>query len=124
MRTCSHEFSTRRSASSRRRTNEEIKRLHDKCTRDGLQPSQLLDKILQGFPPRFHRWFLSRFPEPAAWLRSRSNFTVTAAVWSMVGHIMGLGDRHGENILVDSASGDVVMIDFSCLFDKVRSHSG
>lgn len=27
-----------------------------------------------------------------------------AAVWSMVGHTVGLGDRHGENILVGSAS--------------------
>lgn len=30
----------------------------------------------------------------------------------------GLGDRHGENILVDQSNGDVVHVDFSCLFDK------
>jgi serine/threonine-protein kinase ATR len=36
----------------------------------------------------------------------------------MVGHMVGLGDRHGENILVDCCSGDVVHVDFSCLFDK------
>lgn len=34
---------------------------------------------------------------------------------------MGLGDRHGENILVDASSGDVVHVDFSCLFDRVGS---
>jgi serine/threonine-protein kinase ATR len=39
-------------------------------------------------------------------------------VWSIVGHIVGLGDRHGENILVDTRSGDCVHVDFSCLFDK------
>lgn len=38
-----------------------------------------------------------------------------------VGHIVGLGDRHGENILVDASSGDVVHVDFSCLFDRVRA---
>lgn len=32
--------------------------------------------------------------------------------------MVGLGDRHGENILVDCCSGDVVHVDFSCLFDK------
>ena len=32
-----------------------------------------------------------------------------------------LGDRHGENILLDVNSGDVVHVDFNCLFEKVRS---
>lgn len=36
----------------------------------------------------------------------------------MVGHVLGLGDRHGENILVDTCSGGAVHVDFSCLFDK------
>jgi len=30
----------------------------------------------------------------------------------------GLGDRHGENVLIDMASGDSIQIDFGCLFDK------
>lgn len=32
--------------------------------------------------------------------------------------ILGLGDRHLENVLIDKASGDAVQIDFGCLFDK------
>lgn len=31
---------------------------------------------------------------------------------------MGLGDRHGENILIDQLNGEVVHVDFDCLFDK------
>jgi hypothetical protein len=31
-----------------------------------------------------------------------------------------LGDRHCENILLDYNSGDVVHVDFNCLFEKVR----
>ncbi|KAI4350245.1 hypothetical protein L6164_004717 [Bauhinia variegata] len=54
----------------------------------------------------------------AAWFRARVAFAHTTAVWSMVGHIVGLGDRHGENILFDSTTGDCVHVDFSCLFDK------
>ncbi len=39
-------------------------------------------------------------------------------MWSMVGHIVGLGDRHGDNILLDCGSGECVHVDFDCLFDK------
>ena len=38
---------------------------------------------------------------------------------SMVGYILGLGDRHGENILFDSTTGDCFHVDFNCLFNKV-----
>jgi serine/threonine-protein kinase ATR len=34
---------------------------------------------------------------------------------------LSLGDRHGENILLDSTTGDVVHVDFNCLFDKGRT---
>lgn len=37
---------------------------------------------------------------------------------SMVGYILGLGDRHGENILLDSTNGDVIHVDFNCLFNQ------
>uniref|UniRef100_A0A914XXI9 Non-specific serine/threonine protein kinase n=1 Tax=Panagrolaimus superbus TaxID=310955 RepID=A0A914XXI9_9BILA len=36
----------------------------------------------------------------------------------MVGFILGLGDRHCENILLDSTNGDVVHVDFNILFNK------
>ena len=38
---------------------------------------------------------------------------------SIVGYILGLGDRHGENILFDSTNGDCVHVDFNCLFNRV-----
>lgn len=37
---------------------------------------------------------------------------------SMVGHILGLGDRHLDNILMDFSTGDVVHIDYNVCFDK------
>lgn len=36
----------------------------------------------------------------------------------MIGHILGLGDRHLDNILMDFGSGDVVHIDYNVCFDK------
>lgn len=36
----------------------------------------------------------------------------------MVGHILGLGDRHLDNILMDFFSGQIVHIDYNVCFDK------
>ncbi|KAL0773839.1 PREDICTED: serine/threonine-protein kinase ATR [Brassica oleracea var. oleracea] len=101
----------------RQKTNPQIKRIYDQCAAK-KECEMLKTKILPMFPPLFHKWFLTTFSEPAAWFRSRVAYAHTTAVWSMVGHVVGLGDRHGENILFDSTSGDCVHVDFSCLFDK------
>ncbi|XP_057427688.1 serine/threonine-protein kinase ATR isoform X2 [Lotus japonicus] len=102
----------------RQKTNPQIKRIYDQCQGKMPEDEMLKTKILPMFPPVFHKWFLTTFSEPAAWFRARVAYAHTTAVWSMVGHIVGLGDRHGENILFDSTSGDCVHVDFSCLFDK------
>eukprot|EP00920_Eleutheroschizon_duboscqi_P035281 GHVT01085080.1.p1 GENE.GHVT01085080.1~~GHVT01085080.1.p1 ORF type:complete len:224 (+),score=24.73 GHVT01085080.1:1687-2358(+) len=36
----------------------------------------------------------------------------------MLGAIVGLGDRHGDNILVDTRTGAAMHVDFDCLFGK------
>uniref|UniRef100_A0A2N9HIL2 Serine/threonine-protein kinase ATR n=1 Tax=Fagus sylvatica TaxID=28930 RepID=A0A2N9HIL2_FAGSY len=102
----------------RQKTNPQIKRIYDQCQGKMQEDEMLKNKILPMFPPVFHKWFLNTFSEPAAWFRARVAYAHTTAVWSMVGHIVGLGDRHGENILFDSTTGDCVHVDFSCLFDK------
>ncbi|XP_031264320.1 serine/threonine-protein kinase ATR-like [Pistacia vera] len=102
----------------RQKTNPQIKRIYDQCQGKMPEDEMLKTKILPMFPPVFHKWFLTTFSEPAAWFRARVAYAHTTAVWSMVGHIVGLGDRHGENILFDSTTGDCVHVDFSCLFDK------
>ncbi|CAL5376955.1 unnamed protein product [Camellia sinensis] len=102
----------------RQKTNPQIKRIYDQCQGKMPEDEMLKNKILPMFPPAFHKWFLNTFSEPAAWFRARVAYAHTTAVWSMVGHIVGLGDRHGENILFESTTGDCVHVDFSCLFDK------
>ena len=76
------------------------------------------DKIIPYFPPVFHEWFVEMFPEPGAWFTARLRYTRSAAVMSMVGHVLGLGDRHGENILFEEGNGGTLHVDFNCLFDK------
>ncbi|RDW66710.1 hypothetical protein BP5796_09459 [Coleophoma crateriformis] len=76
------------------------------------------EKVLGNFPPVFHRWFVQQFPEPPAWFAARLRYTRSCAVMSMVGTILGLGDRHGENILFEEGNGGTFHVDFNCLFDK------
>ncbi|GAB0491544.1 hypothetical protein MMPV_002798 [Pyropia vietnamensis] len=76
---------------------------------------------LPRLPPILHRFFLRRFLEPSAWLAARTRWTRSAAVWSMTGYVVGLGDRHGENILVDATTGECVHVDFACLFERGRT---
>jgi serine/threonine-protein kinase ATR len=76
------------------------------------------DYIYPRYPPIFHTWFLDTFPEPAKWLSARKAYTATVAVMSMVGYVVGLGDRHGENILLDELTGEILHVDLNCLFEK------
>lgn len=43
-----------------------------------------------------------------------------ASTW-IVGHVLGLGDRHTSNALVDNGSSEIVCIDLGIAFDQVRS---
>lgn len=45
-------------------------------------------------------------------------YSGSLAAMSIVGHILGLGDRHLDNILIDFCSGDIVHIDYNVCFDK------
>ncbi|KAJ3270791.1 serine/threonine-protein kinase M1 [Terramyces sp. JEL0728] len=85
----------------------------------GIPKAELFtNHVLPKFPPVFQEWFLSNFAEPTKWLASRRAYTSTVAAMSMVGYIVGLGDRHGENILFDELSGECLHVDLNCLFDK------
>lgn len=76
------------------------------------------DRILGKFIPVLHEWFVETFPEPEAWFAARLRYTRSCAVMSIVGHVLGLGDRHGENVLLEQGDGGTFHVDFNCLFDK------
>lgn len=46
------------------------------------------------------------------------SYARSTAVMSMVGYIIGLGDRHLDNVLIDMTSGEVVHIDYNVCFEK------
>lgn len=60
-------------------------------------------------------WLKSRSSE--SWLERRTTYTRSLAVMSMVGYILGLGDRHPSNLMLDRITGKVVHIDFGDCFE-------
>ncbi|KAL4787723.1 armadillo-type protein [Aspergillus varians] len=60
-------------------------------------------------------WLKSKSSE--AWLERRTNYTRSLGVMSIVGYILGLGDRHPSNLLLDRMTGRVVHIDFGDCFE-------
>jgi hypothetical protein len=56
-------------------------------------------------------------PTPETWLRYQRNFSKTCAVTSMIGYIVGLGDRHCGNTLIEEGTGRVVHIDLGLCFE-------
>ncbi|SSD60463.1 probable Serine/threonine-protein kinase TOR2 [Saccharomycodes ludwigii] len=60
-------------------------------------------------------WLKSRSSE--SWLERRTTYTRSLAVMSMVGYILGLGDRHPSNLMLDRVTGKVIHIDFGDCFE-------
>jgi FKBP12-rapamycin complex-associated protein len=60
-------------------------------------------------------WLKSKNSE--VWLDRRTNYTRSLAVMSMVGYILGLGDRHPSNLMLDRNSGKIIHIDFGDCFE-------
>lgn len=63
-------------------------------------------------------WYLSNTAEQ--WLDRRSTYAVSLATMSMVGYVLGLGDRHLGNILLSMNTGKAIHIDFGDSFEVGR----
>lgn len=44
---------------------------------------------------------------PSEWWHKTQTYSRSTAVMSMIGYIIGLGDRHLDNVLVDLSTGEV-----------------
>ena len=60
-------------------------------------------------------WLKSETSE--VWLERRATYTRSLAVMSMVGYVLGLGDRHPSNLMLDRKSGKILHIDFGDCFE-------
>lgn len=74
--------------------------------------------ICKKFKPVFRYFFLERFKQANDWHSMQTNYTRSVATSSMIGYILGLGDRHLNNILISLKTGEVIHIDFGIAFEQ------
>lgn len=60
-------------------------------------------------------WLKSRSSE--VWLERRTTYIRSLASMSMVGYVLGLGDRHPSNIMIHRVTGKVIHIDYGDCFE-------
>lgn len=78
-------------------------------------------EICDNFKPVFRYFFMENFLDASVWYQRRLNYTKSVATASIVGYVVGLGDRHIQNILIDTNNADVVHIDLGIAFDQGKN---
>ncbi|PBP27873.1 phosphatidylinositol 3 [Diplocarpon rosae] len=76
--------------------------------------------VTEKFQPAMRYFFTEKFTDPDEWYVKRLAYTRSTAAISILGHILGIGDRHGHNILLDAKSGEIVHIDLGIAFEMGR----
>lgn len=74
-----------------------------------------ITKVCPAYEVRDFLWY--RASNAQKWLIMQDNFTLTTALMSMIGYVIGLGDRHPSNIMVQRDTGRVIHIDFGDTFE-------
>ncbi|KAJ3129655.1 hypothetical protein HK098_000806 [Nowakowskiella sp. JEL0407] len=77
-------------------------------------------KICNNFRPVFRHFFFENFKDPVEWFERRQTYVRSLACSSITGYVVGLGDRHAQNILFDERTAEIVHIDFGICFDVGR----
>lgn len=82
------------------------------------QKLQVYMDICKRFRPVFRYFCMERFLDPAVWMEKRLTYTRSVATSSIVGYIVGLGDRHIQNILIDEDTAELIHIDLGVAFEQ------
>lgn len=75
-------------------------------------------RLCNDIKPVLREFFFRNFLNPYDWFERRLLYSHGTAVCSMVGHVLGLGDRHCNNILLDKQTGEPIHIDLGVAFDQ------
>lgn len=74
--------------------------------------------IRDNFLPVLRHFFTESTKQPMVWYSKRLAYTRSVATCSIGGHILGLGDRHMGNLLMDVHTGEMIHIDLGIAFDQ------
>ncbi|RYH25731.1 hypothetical protein EON65_15270 [archaeon] len=99
-------------------TNSKCQLALKNAVSDSSQKVAVMKSIYENFKPVFRYFFLENFPSPSVWYSRQCQYVNSVAVNSMIGYILGIGDRHAHNVLVDVNSGELVHIDFGIVFEQ------
>ena len=59
-----------------------------------------------------YNYYQYNFFDPNLWYNAKKKFIISTAIWSMTSFIVGLGDRHPGNIMINIKNGEIIHIDF------------
>lgn len=76
-----------------------------------------VEQVMTRFHPVLRHFFAETTDSTGEWFLKRQRYIRSAAVGSMAGYIVGLGDRHCQNIMIDHTSGDLIHIDLNMIFE-------
>ena len=93
-------------------------REHLKDATDNADKLKRYQDVCSRFHPAFRFFFLEKYADPVQWVASRLAYARSVASNSIIGYILGIGDRHAHNILLDTVTGEVVHIDFGIVFEQ------
>lgn len=86
-------------------------------------PEEKLSRFLSicsKFKPVMRHFFFEKFPTSGVWYERRLAYIRSVATNSMIGYVMGIGDRHVFNILMDQETAEVIHIDFGISFELAK----
>lgn len=79
---------------------------------------RVVERLADGIPKELlsnQLWFKSH-NSYSYWVKTQ-RFIHSCATMSIIGYVIGLGDRHPENILLDYTTGEVIHIDYNICFE-------
>lgn len=94
------------------------KKMHEVIKQGFEEKLRTFMEVCQNFRPVFRYFCMEKFLDPAVWLEKRLAYTRSVATSSIVGYIVGLGDRHIQNILIDEETAELVHIDLGVAFEQ------
>ncbi|KAK9447636.1 uncharacterized protein V1518DRAFT_421520 [Limtongia smithiae] len=77
-------------------------------------------KVVAHVHPVLRHFFFEKFDTPRVWQERMTAYTRSTAAISILGNMLGLGDRHCNNILIHSHTGEPVHIDLGVAFEQGR----
>lgn len=84
-----------------------------------IQKMQVIQQVMSVVPDSdIANFIYLKAPNAETWMKQTVSFSTSAAMTSIVGYVIGLGDRHPSNLLIDRHTGKLIHIDFGDCFER------